>query len=61
MNQRAEDLLMGAPSEVTPNQLRELHIGSLSRSDALAAMSAKPPWRVAQNPQLARNHHSISL
>ena len=26
MNQRAEDLLMGAPSEVTPKQLRELSI-----------------------------------
>jgi aspartyl-tRNA synthetase len=26
MNQRAEDLLMGAPSEVTQKQLRELHI-----------------------------------
>jgi aspartyl-tRNA synthetase len=26
MNQRAEDLLMGAPSEVTTRQLRELHI-----------------------------------
>jgi aspartyl-tRNA synthetase len=26
MNQQAEDLLMGAPSEVTPRQLRELHI-----------------------------------
>jgi aspartyl-tRNA synthetase len=26
MNQRAEDLLMGAPSAVTPKQLRELHI-----------------------------------
>jgi aspartyl-tRNA synthetase len=26
MNQRAEDLLMGAPSEVTAKQLRELHI-----------------------------------
>src|SRR4051794_12888226 len=26
MNQRAEDLLLGAPSEVTPKQLRELHI-----------------------------------
>ncbi len=26
MNQRAEDLLMGAPSDVTPRQLRDLHI-----------------------------------
>jgi aspartyl-tRNA synthetase len=26
MNQRAEDLLMGAPSTVSPKQLRELHI-----------------------------------
>jgi len=26
MNQRAEDLLMGAPSPATAKQLRELHI-----------------------------------
>jgi aspartyl-tRNA synthetase len=26
MNQRAEDLLMGAPSEATPKQLKELHL-----------------------------------
>ena len=26
MNQQADDLLMGAPSEVAPKQLRELHI-----------------------------------
>jgi aspartyl-tRNA synthetase len=26
MNQKAEDLMMGAPSEATPKQLRELHI-----------------------------------
>jgi aspartyl-tRNA synthetase len=26
MNQRAEDLMMGAPSPVSPRQLRELNI-----------------------------------
>ena len=26
MNQQAMDLLMGAPSEATPQQLRELHL-----------------------------------
>ena len=26
MNQRAEDILMGAPSEATPKQLRELSL-----------------------------------
>jgi len=26
MNQRAEDLLMGAPSPASPKQLRELHV-----------------------------------
>jgi aspartyl-tRNA synthetase len=30
MNQRAEDLLMGAPSEVTAKQLRELHVRIVS-------------------------------
>ena len=26
MNQRGEDLMMGAPAEVTPRHLRELHL-----------------------------------
>ena len=26
MNQRAEDLMMNAPNEVSPNQLKELHV-----------------------------------
>ena len=36
MNQRAEDLMMGAPSEATPKQLRELHIRVVTpaRTDA---------------------------
>ena len=35
MNQRAEDLMMGAPSEVTPKQLRELHIRLISGEEGL--------------------------
>jgi aspartyl-tRNA synthetase len=31
MNQRAEDLMMGAPSEAAPKQLRELHIRVVKR------------------------------
>src|SRR3546814_7730022 len=33
MNQRAEDLMMNAPSEVTAKQLRELHIRIVARSE----------------------------
>ena len=41
MNQRAEDLLMGAPSEVTPKQLRELHIRlNLPEKESLTARGA---------------------
>ena len=32
MNQKAEDLMMNAPAEVTPKQLKELHIGLSTRS-----------------------------
>ena len=32
MNQRAEDLMMGAPSEALPEQLRELHIQVVKRT-----------------------------
>jgi aspartyl-tRNA synthetase len=34
MNQRAEDLLMGAPAEATPKQLRELHIRVVNTGSA---------------------------
>ena len=42
MNQRAEDLLMGAPSPATPKQLRELHIrvSPAGEVSACAATSA---------------------
>ena len=30
-NQKAQDLMMGSPSEVTPEQLKELHISILPR------------------------------
>ena len=33
MNQRAQDLMMGAPSEVTPKQLDELHIAVTEREE----------------------------
>lgn len=36
MNQRAEDLMMGAPSEPTNEQLRDLGIGSSRRPDPRA-------------------------
>ena len=41
MNQQAQDLLMGAPSEVTPKQLRELHI-RLALPDKKADLSSRP-------------------
>ena len=37
MNQRAEDLMMGAPSEVAPKQLRELHIRLAESGPKVAA------------------------
>jgi aspartyl-tRNA synthetase len=46
MNQRAEDLMMGAPSQVTPKQLRELHIrtvdGPGAKDTKLAAEAVRP-------------------
>ncbi len=42
MNQRAEDLMMGAPSEVLPKQLRELHIrgGEAQLKNVIAELGA---------------------
>jgi aspartyl-tRNA synthetase len=34
MNQRAEDLLMGAPSPAEPRQLRELHLRAVEQPKA---------------------------
>jgi aspartyl-tRNA synthetase len=41
MNQRAEDLMMNAPGEVTPKQLRELHIRLVPPSGTAAKDPAK--------------------
>jgi aspartyl-tRNA synthetase len=41
MNQRAEDLMMGAPSEVTAKQLRELHLRIVPPAGAAAKDPAK--------------------
>ncbi len=43
MNQRAEDLLMGAPAPATPKQLRELHIRSTAVPAADTAAPSTPP------------------
>jgi aspartyl-tRNA synthetase len=40
MNQRAEDLMMNAPSEVSPKQLRELNIRIVAPAGSNAAKDA---------------------
>jgi hypothetical protein len=47
MNQRAEDLMMGAPSEATPKQLLELHI----RIVTLGPPTVTPPPFVLTHPK----------
>ena len=42
MNQQAVDLLMGAPSNVTPKQLRELHIRIRAQGGVPGAPTASP-------------------
>ncbi len=44
MNQQAQDLLMGAPSEVGPKQLRELHIrlGAAGEEGVMPALHIRP-------------------
>jgi aspartyl-tRNA synthetase len=44
MNQKAEDLMMNAPSEVTPKQLKELHIRIVG--DAAPAAAKVDPAKV---------------
>ena len=50
MNQRAEDLLMGAPSEVTPKQLRELHI-RLALPESIASVISKRSRHAPSSPR----------
>ena len=48
MNQQAEDLLMGAPAEVDPSRLRELHIRLELPQAKRTAVSAAPPARAPE-------------
>ena len=43
MNQRAQDLMMGAPGEVSPGQLRDLHIRPASGAAAIAGRGGDRP------------------
>ena len=45
MNQRAEDLMMNAPGEVTAKQLRELHIRLVPPSGTAREGSRPRSWR----------------
>ncbi len=47
MNQKAEDLMMGAPNEPDPAQLRELHLRlNLPAEDSFRARGQKPDRRL---------------
>ena len=66
MNQRAEDLLMGAPSPATPKQLRELsiprrHAGEVRRRVAATALDWGPALPCPQRLRMIATRAKIGV